>query len=105
MRDLNIAELEAGLIVHHQPRNTFYRILGPTKIKTHCGNWVDGFAYQEVKKYGNHTFLSIDSSTIYTRPKELFDSDWKVLGSFQAVPSKCQAGFVLALAFGVILKH
>lgn len=80
MRDLNIAELEAGLIVHHQPRNTFYRILGPTKIKTHCGSWVDGFAYQEVKKYGNHTFLSIDSSTIYTRPKELFDSDWKVLG-------------------------
>ena len=66
-------------IVHHQPRNTFYRILGPTKIKTHSGDWVDGFAYQEVKKYGNHTFLSIDSSTIYTRPKELFDSDWKTL--------------------------
>ena len=52
MCDLNIAKLEAGLIVHHQPRNTFYRILGPTKIKTHSGDWVGGFAYRKLRNMG-----------------------------------------------------
>lgn len=79
VRSLKTSEIEAEMIVHHQPRNTYYRILGPTKIKATSGEWIDGFAYQEVKRYGNHTFLSTDSSTIYTRPTVMFDSDWKTL--------------------------
>lgn len=78
MSDLNINSIKPEDILFHQPRGHYYRILFATKIKTHCGNWVDGFAYQEVKKYGNHTFLGINS-VIYTRPKELFDSDWKAV--------------------------
>lgn len=79
MRSLKTSEIEAEMIVHHQPRDTYYRILGPTKIKATSGEWIDGFAYQEVKRYGNLTFLSTDSSTIYTRPTVMFDSDWKTL--------------------------
>lgn len=73
--------LTPGMIVHHQPRSHYYRLIYRTMIKGEKSSgksWEYGWAYREVLPLSDGTFADMPESEIYSRPDSLFDSDWRL---------------------------
>ena len=75
-----VQHLPVGAIIHHKPRNHYYRVLNKTMIKKDGGGWEYGWSYQEVKQvqqvHDEVVFELDEGAEVYSRPFSLFDSDW-----------------------------
>lgn len=77
---IRAGELKSGQVIMHQPRQSFYKVMYKCKLKTESG-WVDVIAYQQHYRFGS-IWVPGPEYTIYVRPVEMFDEDWKLITNF-----------------------
>lgn len=70
--------LATGMVIHHHPRDHYYKILYKTMIKSDTKDWEYGWAYQKVEKVSDNCFVGELDGEIFSRPMSLFDSDWSI---------------------------
>lgn len=75
---VNASQLLQGMILFHQPRGHYYKLIYRTMIKSGERGWEYGWAYQQVTKENDVTFVGDVDAEIYSRPDSMFDSDWSI---------------------------
>ncbi|QHJ79850.1 MAG: hypothetical protein [Caudoviricetes sp.] len=81
---LTALNFKPGSIIYHKPRNHFYYLVAPTKMKTRLAEvstWVDAWIYIRAEKEGEcgFSYNAFGSDTIFTRSVFDFDSDWSFI--------------------------
>lgn len=75
-----------GQYIKHEPNNSYYYVVGRTKIKTYDGSWLDGLLYIKAEKVAKVGFAHnlddiLTGTSVFVRPEIMFDSDWRLVAT------------------------